>query len=194
MHRRVWEYSREQTHGEREREILRLKCARKNISLCEWCDGGVAKDVSHFSYLRYVLDRFSDATNETCGRVLDARERSRAFRRRKKFLPQEGSVCLSWERVRLSRILSFSRPFSLCLSHACVRALFAAEKNYDETPLCSSFYPSALTTPFPFLLTGYRSRSWRPQQKDEAHFAKVRKRLLGVVGETLPFPREKNGL
>ena len=116
MHRRVKEYSREQTHGERERDFTPKKCARKNISR-EWCDGGVAKDVSHFSYLRYVLDRFSDATNETCGRVLDARERFRAFRRRKKFLPQEGSVCLlllGKEFVSLA-FLSFSRPFSLSL-------------------------------------------------------------------------------
>ena len=59
MHRRVWEfYSREQT----ERDFTPKKCARKNTSR-EWCDGGVTKDVSHFSYLRYGLDRFSDATN-----------------------------------------------------------------------------------------------------------------------------------
>ena len=124
MHRRVKEYSREQTHGERERDFTPKKCARKNISR-EWCDGGVAKDVSHFSYLRYVLDRFSDATNETCGRVLDARERFRAFRRRKKFLPQEGSV--GKECFALA-FLAFSHPFSLCLSHACVPGSFRSRE------------------------------------------------------------------
>ena len=106
------------------RDFTPKKCARKNISR-EWCDGGVAKDVSHFSYLRYVLDRFSDATNETCGRVLDARERFRAFRRRKKFLPQEGSV--GKECFALA-FLAFSRPFSLCLSHACVPGSFRSRE------------------------------------------------------------------
>lgn len=106
------------------RDFTPKKCARKNISR-EWCDGGVAKDVSHFSYLRYVLERFSDATNETCGRVLDARERFRAFRRRKKFLPQEGSV--GKECFALA-FLAFSRPFSLCLSHACVPGSFRSRE------------------------------------------------------------------
>ena len=59
-HLRVREYSREQTQGES--DFTPKKCARKNTSR-EWCDGGVTKDVSHFSYLRYGLDRFSDATN-----------------------------------------------------------------------------------------------------------------------------------
>ena len=123
MHRRV-KSIRANRHMERERDFTPKKCARKNISR-EWCDGGVAKDVSHFSYLRYVLERFSDATNETSGRVLDARERFRAFRRRKKFLPQEGSV--GKECFALA-FLAFSRPFSLCLSHACVPGSFRSRE------------------------------------------------------------------
>ena len=133
-------FARTDTWRERERDFTPKKCARKNISR-EWCDGGVAKDVSHFSYLRYVLDRFSDATNETCGRVLDARERFRAFRRRKKILPQEGSVGKEFFSLEF---LSFSRPFSLCLSSEHIlrvfRTLCAAEKNRDVTCLSSSFY------------------------------------------------------
>ena len=122
MHRRVWEfYSREQTQG----EILRLKNVRVKTSLASgvsvWCrEGRVALFVPSI-----CSDRFSDATNETSGRVLDARERFRAFRRRKKFLPQEGSV--GKECFALA-FLAFSRPFSLCLSHACVPGSFRSRE------------------------------------------------------------------
>ena len=52
-------------------------------------------------------------------------------------LKKEGSV--GKEFVSLA-FLSFSRG-SLSASHTrAFRALFAAEKNYDETRLCSSFY------------------------------------------------------
>jgi len=143
MHRRVWEfYSREQTQG----EILRLKNVRVKTSLSAsgvtvWCrEGRVALFVPSIR-----SGKFSDATNETCGRVLDARERFRAFRRRKKFLPQKRSFGKSASLSHSSRF----HTFSLCLSHGCVPGSFAAEKNYDETRLCSPFTISADNT-FPF--------------------------------------------
>ncbi len=136
-HLRVREYSRKQTQGES--DFTPKKCARKNTSR-EWCDGGVASDVSHFSYLRYVLERFSDATNETSGRVLDARERFRAFRRRKKILPQEGSVCaslgksssLSHPSRSLIRSLSASRASTFCVCSG----LFSQQRRTATKRVC----------------------------------------------------------
>lgn len=187
MHRRVWEfYSREQTQG----EILRLKNVRVKTSLASGVTVVSRRTCRTFRTFDMFWIDFRTRRMKRAGACWTRERDSARFADGRNFCLKKG---LSGKSASLSHS-SRSLVRSLSASHTrAFRALFAAEKNYDETPLCSSFYPT-LTKPFPFLLTGYRSRSWRPQQKDEAHFAKVRKRLLGVVGETLPFPREKNGL
>lgn len=195
MHRRVKEYSREQTHGEREREILRLKNVRVKTSLASGVTVVSRRTCRTFRTFDMFWIDFRTRRMKRAGACWTRERDSARFADGRNFCLKKGlSVCSSLGKSSSLSHSSRSLVRSLSASHTrAFRALFAAEKNYDETPLCSSFYPT-LTKPFPFLLTGYRSRSWRPQQKDEAHFAKVRKRLLGVVGETLPFPREKNGL
>lgn len=127
------------------------------------------------------------------------RERDSArFADGRKFCLKKGlsgkSASLSHSSRSLIRSLSASRASTFCVCSG----FFSQQRRTATKHAFVFILLSHADKTFSFSLlitqTGYRSRSWRPQQKDEAHFAKVRKRLLGVVGETLPFPREKNGL
>ena len=135
MHRRVWEfYSREQTQG----EILRLKNVRVKTSLCEWCDGVVSRRTCRtFSTFDTFWKGFRTRRMKRAGACWTRERDSARFADGRNFCLKKG---LSGKSSSLSHS-SRSLVRSLSASHTrAFRALFAAEKNCDETRLCSSFY------------------------------------------------------
>ena len=142
MHRRVKEYSREQTHGERERDFTPKKCARKNISR-EWCDGGVSRRTCcTFRTFDMFWKGFRTRRMKRAGACWTRERDSARFADGRNFCLKKGlSVCSSLGKSSSLSHSSRSLVRSLSASHTrAFRALFAAEKNYDETRLCSSFY------------------------------------------------------
>ena len=134
MHRRVWEfYSREQT----ERDFTPKKCARKNISR-EWCDGVVSRRACRtFRTFDMFWKGFRTRRMKRAGACWTRERDSARFADGRNFCLKKG---LSGKSSSLSHS-SRSLVRSLSASHTrAFRALFAAEKNYDETRLCSSFY------------------------------------------------------
>lgn len=120
------------------RDFTPKKCARKNISLCEWCDGVVSRRTCcTFRTFDTFWKGFRTRRMKRAGACWTRERDSARFADGRKFCLKKG---LSGKSSSLSNS-SRSLVRSLSASHTrAFRALFAAEKNYDETRLCSSFY------------------------------------------------------
>ena len=108
------------------RDFTPKKCARKNISLCEWCDGVVSRRTCRtFRTFDMFWKGFRTRRMKRAGACWTRERDSARFADGRNFLPQEGSV--GKECFALA-FLAFSRPFSLCLSHACVPGSFRSRE------------------------------------------------------------------
>lgn len=120
------------------RDFTPKKCARKNISLCEWCDGVVSRRTCRtFRTFDMFWKGFRTRRMKRAGACWTRERDSARFADGRNFCLKKG---LSGKNASLSHS-SRSLVRSLSASHTrAFRALFAAEKNCDETRLCSSFY------------------------------------------------------
>lgn len=125
------------------RDFTPKKCARKNISLCEWCDGVVSRRTCcTFRTFDTFWKGFRTRRMKRAGACWTRERDSARFADGRNFCLKKGlSVCSSLGKSSSLSHSSRSLVRSLSASHTrAFRALFAAEKNYDETRLCSSFY------------------------------------------------------
>ena len=120
------------------RDFTPKKCARKNISLCEWCDCVVSRRTCRsFRTFDTFWKGFRTRRMKRAGACWTRERDSARFADGRNFCLKKG---LSGKSSSLSHS-SRSLVRSLSASHTrAFRALFAAEKNCDETRLCSSFY------------------------------------------------------
>ena len=119
------------------RDFTPKKCARKNISR-EWCDGVVSRRTCcTFCTFDMFWKGFRTRRMKRAGACWTRERDSARFADGRNFCLKKG---LSGKSASLSHS-SRSLIRSLSASHTrAFRALFAAEKNYDGTRLCSSFY------------------------------------------------------